>query len=321
MLILNDTIKESSYNYDVLTVAKDYKLFAVKYVKTYCNKTAQTWDIDVDTDTATAFATAKEAAENPQYYFVLDTWEDEAFAHWIYESAIYLRLFSTLKGKFPNIKLVLRARRDYKNLFIKYYNISTQDVVYEISTLNNVCLFHSPISMLHDEPLNDKFKLYVYRFINDMNTIKNKPQKKDIDILLMPRQKKENLKGNDRINDASDIEEALAKIPSISTALLHTDDITDINEQIKTVRRAKNLIVTDGSPFLVNGIFCMDTNIVVLGNLVCSQGARFKKLGFVKETIEERNKVTFMPYVHGHFHNCKFLYNDIKEHLKFENKK
>ena len=49
-------------------------------------------------------------SNDSSYYFIIDTLLHDAFAHWVFESAIYLPLFLLLKEKYyPNLKLYIRG--------------------------------------------------------------------------------------------------------------------------------------------------------------------------------------------------------------------
>jgi hypothetical protein len=324
MLSISDLTEEND-RCKILNINDD-KLYIVSNVKTYDNKTPKTWDLELYDDNEIKKANNKPIITNSkfkiknknfvkiQYYFIIDTYQNEAFAHWVFESAVYLHLFTELKQKYPTIKLALRSPRTYKKLFLKLFNISTDDIVHNIE-INNICIFPSPLSMINDKELNDKFQINARKLKETINKMFATEKQKDINILFMPRQSKENFFANNRVNDSTDIQQNL-KSENIKHILLNTDDVTNIKIQIDTIKKAKNIIITDGSPFLVNGLFCKNANIIVLGDIVSQDGQTFKRYKFLKELIEEENKVTMLPYVHGTFYNCKFYYNDIKNLLE-----
>jgi len=228
-----------------------YKIYHVKNVISYslCGNTYNRWNIE----------TATQSTEAGHMYLILDTFYHEAFSHWVFESGVYLELFNRLRKLYP-IKLVLKARRTYKSLFCKFFHIEEDDIVYDIQP-GNTCIFPSPISAMNDRTISEQYTKQLIRFYDSFAPYRTGP--KSIDILLLPRQVKENYKGNDRTYC---VNELLAYVSGKgSHRVLHTDEITDLREQIRQVSSARNLILTDGSPFLVNAMFTENARIYVLG--------------------------------------------------------
>jgi hypothetical protein len=75
--------------------------------------------------------------------------------------------------------------------------------------------------------------------------------------------------------------------------IINTDKITTLSEQIKGLRSSYNIIITDGSPFLVNNMFCKDSKISVIDNLTKNQIKIFLKLKYVIDTCCEINNNTY----------------------------
>ena len=86
---------------------------------------------------------------NETYYLIIDTKFNDAFAHWVYESGLYLLLYNKLKKIYPNIKLHLGYNRKYKKIFCEYFNIFDSDIVYDFLP-NNTCIFPIPITGLNN---------------------------------------------------------------------------------------------------------------------------------------------------------------------------
>ena len=98
--------------------------------------------------------------------------------------------------------------------------------------------------------------------------------------------------------------------------ILHTDAITDFKEQIEKIKKAKTIIVTDGSPYLLNGLFAYNSNIIVLGDMVKAQCTFQIKSKFYNELIKSKNNnVIFIEYLHGYYWNNIFYYSDIETFL------
>lgn len=66
----------------------------------------------------------------PNVYFALDDLYDDAFGHWIFECAVFLDYWTELKSLFPQIRLLLRQKKRYKNLFLPVFGVSPENVVY-----------------------------------------------------------------------------------------------------------------------------------------------------------------------------------------------
>jgi hypothetical protein len=194
--------------------------------------------------------------QEKQYYLILDFQATDAFFHFIAESVVYFPLFHKLKVKFPCLKIILRNKKDYHRTIGRFYNIKPEDFVYKLDSNYNVCIFTLPIIPLNTNYLTYDFKLYSNNLINSLNTIE---YEKTIDILILPRQKKENYHG--RHTDISDI---INNIPSAT--ILNTDDISELTEQIKIVKQSKIIIVLEGSAFLFNGLFAKNSKIIHLGD-------------------------------------------------------
>jgi hypothetical protein len=191
-------------------------------------------------------------SSNVSYYLVIDTIAHVAFFHWVAECAIYLPFFNILKNKYPTIKLYLKEFKNYKKLFCDYFDIEQHDIVYNLDH-SNVCIFPMPISALNIVQLDENWKIqfdYLIKRLNS-NSIDNQ---KNIKSIFLPRQSKENYKNCDRTYDTIDISNNIEK--SDNSVILNTDDIVDLNQQIKMVHSSSNVILMAGSAYFMNGLFC-----------------------------------------------------------------
>jgi hypothetical protein len=270
-------MKSSQDNIDI------YELTHVRSV----NYTFNNWIVNCDKD----LNESNESVSPISYIFVIDTLYHDAFSHWVFESAIYLPLFILLKTKYPTLKLYLKEYKNYKKIFCEYFKINENDIIYEI-TYPNTCLFPNPISSLNINSITEK---YIYQIDNFLNL---KSNKKTIQTLFLPRQTKENYNNNNRYYDVSNF---LQNIDTSHNFILHTDNVTDLNYQIDIVNSSKNVILMGGSSYFVNGLFCQNSNIIVLDGCM-NQINSFIKLKYIHDKICKNNNVTF----------CKFTnYNDI----------
>ena len=105
----------------------------------------------------------------------------------------------------------------------------------------------------------------------------------------MPRQTKENFKGNDHNTPLAYVTEYASHIPD--SIILNTDTINELKTQINVLRESKIIVITDGSPLLVNGMFCYDKDIFVTGVLyVQNQAMTYLKVAYIVNKIKCQNK-------------------------------
>jgi len=248
----------------------------------------------------------------PQYYVMIDAFHHDAFGHWVYESAIYLPFFNLLKLKYPTIKLHLKSNKKFKLLFCKYFNIEEYDIVTSIIS-NNICIYTKPISALNYKSITEEYKSHVVAFINALHI---PIQIKNIEHLLMPRGANENYIGNERVLNMDNIIQHINDM-SDSTYTLYTDTISSLAEQMHIVSSASTIYITDGSACIVNGLFASNSTIIVLGNILTNQSNEYIKMKYICELIASKNKVIYIPYLHGSFQDSIFYYDDIKRLISY----
>ena len=277
-----------------------YKYKIVNNVLEYTYKDFDKWVIDL----------IEQNTENtvPYYYLIIDTALNDAFQHWVYESAIYLLLFIELKKTYPTIKLHIKTKKSYKNMICDYFGISNDDVVLELNN-NNICIFPLPISAHNKKTISTDYTKQVDVFCNFIQSNRGITVKKHINILLMPRQSKENFAGNDRSYNVEDITNNISH--GENNMILHTDSIKDFKEQIRIVNSSKNIILTGGSAYFVNGMISNNANIIVLDWAHHGDQIReYPKLKYIDYLVQMRNTVTAVHTI------SPFKYNDIKDYLE-----
>jgi hypothetical protein len=258
-----------------------YKIFIIEHVIHYSLIDFNTHQIEV----------GEKKEESLEYYFVIDLLFHDAFAHWVYESAIYLPIFSKLKEMYPTLKIVLKERKQFKLLFLKFFDIMETDVVYEMKS-DNVCFFPSPISALNDNHnMTDIYQQIIVRFITCFSQYRI--DSRLYDYIILPRQIKENYKNNDRTYDMNAIYNAINNTTK-KYNILHTDTIIDLKDQIDAVQSATNVILTDGSPFLVNNLFCNHQKLIVFDTVTQYQSSFLFKQNYIIETICRLNNNTYI---------------------------
>lgn len=272
-----------------------YTIFSVKNVVKYDIENFNTWTIDTSTI---------ECDSNIQYYLIIDTFFHDALGHWVFESAIYLKLFLELKKDYPNLKVHLKEKKNYKEFFIQYFGIDRNDISYKLES-SNISIFPLPISCLNIKENNHLFQEYV----DDLFKHFSFTLEKEYDILLSPRGRLENYKNNDRIVNTTDIENNLRNMSN--TTIMYTDELKDLKTQVELVKKSKTAIITDGSPFMVNSMFAKNSKIILLGNMFKDQMKIYEKKYYIFQKICENNDVII---IHGSW-NWTCNYNDIKYYL------
>ena len=270
-----------------------YKLFIIENVIHYSLIDFHTHQIEV----------CEKKEESLEYYFVIDLLYHDAFGHWVYESAIYLPIFKKIKEMYPTIKIVLKSKKQFKSLFLKFFDIMETDVVYDMQP-NNVCLFPSPISLLNDNVnMTDIYKQIIVKFITIF--LKDRIESHLYDYVILPRQMKENFTYNDRTYDMSVVYNAMNTITT-KYNILHTDTIVDLKDQIAALQSAPNVIITDGSPYLVNNMFCNHQKLFIIDTLTIHQSSTYHKINYIRETICTLNNNTYI-YLPIHISHAQLI--------------
>jgi len=231
--------------------------------------------------------------------FMIDTLYDDAFGHWVYESAIYLLLFLRLKkGAFPGLKLHSKRPRRYKDLFYRYFGIPESDVVVVVAdgatpgdgATPYTAIIPLPISAWNDRSLSETYKYYVDEFFEVFSGCP--APVKTISVLLSPRGKTENYAGNNRQIDVTEVTAKLQR--ETDTFILRTDSVKTLaTDQIRHIAAARTLILMDGSAYYVNGLFARDSQILVVGGCcVLQHNQEFPKMNYVHQKILAGNNNT-----------------------------
>ncbi len=233
-------------------------------------------------------------------YFILDTHNQNAFAHWVFENFVYLQLFFQVKKSYPEAKIVLYERKDYKYLFLENNGVAREDIVeakdvdFQYLTLNNQpveqrncspnLVFFHPYASLNNQTIED---FHLQAILSYDQFIQNLPKEKTIPILYLPRGEKENFAGLDRRyiiqKDCKEL------VTQLGGGILETDTNTDLFKQIRLVRSAKIILCDYGSNLWVNGFFSENAHILFL-NIGWRQEHNIPYYGFLYSLIHEKNK-------------------------------
>lgn len=279
-----------------LDPTQNYKLYNLSKEKLNCNiNVAEVYNVKSytnDTHRHQSWVIEQNQSLNPlSYYFCCETDQNEAFGHFVFETCIYIPLFKEMVKEIPELKFHCNVKKDYKTLFFKYFGIEDK-VVYELND-GNVCYFPEPISFMNEndnlnfEDMNNNieiinfFKSYLYYDLKKVNN-----------VLLMPRQSKENFKPNDRIIPMNGLIEIFQ---NKKLSILNTDGVSDLFYQILTVSYSKTIILTDGSPVLVNGFFTQGSDIICIGTTNVSQIQTRMKYKVLFDYLKKFNNYRFIP--------------------------
>lgn len=227
-------------------------------------------------DTRHVLANFKKIWLNQMNSIPIDSPDNEAFCHWVFESAI---LLPTLQKN-----IVLATKKTYKTLFCRYFGIQDEEIQYDPTQLagRSFRLIDNPIPQGYPQLLDAFFTKFSSSVIPD------------VDFVVMPRQRKENYTPNDRPCPLTPFLD-MFQTSGRTHRIVHTDDITDLQTQIDLVNSGRNLVVVDGAAFLVNGMFCSGKHIYVIScSLVEEQSKMYPMMKLLYDKIKQRNEVTFI---------------------------
>jgi hypothetical protein len=235
---------------------------------------------------------------DPEIFLIIDCPYHMAFAHWIYESAIFLQYFKYFNG--ACLLLNANPHRDYKLLFCKLFGINKirwLDNKSENNDIpaNNICIISRNFTLNDKSRANSEnhacltlYKTIVLNFRNHI--VANKfDYVKDNDHLFLPRNSTQNYAGNDRTVDYTHINALLSGKKYIE---YNTSDTVDFNDQIKLVSRSKNIYLDWGSNLLVNGLFSKGSTIYCVNKMPAQLDYPFLRI--VYNIIEDNNTVILL---------------------------
>lgn len=205
-------------------------------------------------------------------FFLFETDQHAAFAHWINECCVFLPYFKD----FIDAKLLIKQNppRKYKKLFTKLFDIPDEKIIYLNNSnlydycysdipINNICIVCPNIA---SQSLNGNIMIseifiglieQLKQKIFDINEISNN---KTIEHLFLPRNNVENYQPNDRIINYTNVYNILKDKEHIKYNTMDTDDFLT---QIQLLSSAKNIYLDYGSSFYVNGLFCTNSKIYI----------------------------------------------------------
>jgi len=237
--------------------------------------------IDVSTGNKTFEYYQNEKSTPTHLFFIFETPYHNAFAHWVFESAVFLPFVNKFVGNANFYVLVNKnEHRKYKELFFKLFNISSDriwlidntsinsnDVAYQNIPENNTCIVCKNITLntkrLPDKNSADLFKYLIYNFHCEVLKKVDSDITKTVDHLFLPRNKTENYSPNDRVINYSKCAQILKSVQYLEYDSNNTENYV---EQITLLRKSKNIYTVWGSSHMVNGFFSKNSTIFVICN-------------------------------------------------------
>ena len=235
-----------------------------------------------------------------QVYYIFDTHNQNAFAHWVFENFVYLDMFHLVKKQYPSTKLVVYEKKGYKSLFLENNGVDSSDILdasevdFQYQTLHkmpmeersckpNLVFFHpyGSLNSMYPEAYHHAAILRYYKKIQSL------PCEKTIPILYLPRGEKENFAGLDRRYSVQP--QCKELVTHLGGVIFDTDSNTDYWKQIELVRSAKIILCDYGSNLWVNGFFSQDADLVYL-NIGWRQEHVFPYYGFLFSILHDGNK-------------------------------
>jgi hypothetical protein len=197
------------------------------------------------------------------YYYILDT-NETAFAHWIYDSCIFIQELIELNKTNNNIKILTKNNRKYIKSFLRFFNINNE-IVNSIDNYNNIT--YSPLiislNFTHKNPETDKyFNYHLDNYINYIisNVINITPYINK--CVFLPRNDIDNV-ADYHINNKDIIKEIIINNGGI---VLDTYHLNNIKYQFSILNNSDIIIIDYGSSFLVNCAFLKNKKIYVINN-------------------------------------------------------
>jgi hypothetical protein len=196
------------------------------------------------------------------YYYILDT-NETAFAHWIYDSCIFINELIELNKINSNIKILTKNNKKYVKSFLKFFNINNK-IVNTINNFNNITYSPLMISLnfTHKNPKTDNyFNYHLDYYINYItNNIINISHTNK--CIFLPRNDFEN-KVEYKLNNIDIIKDIIINNGGI---VLDTYHLNNIKYQFSILNNSDIIIIDFGSSFLVNCAFLKNKKIYVINN-------------------------------------------------------
>jgi hypothetical protein len=211
----------------------------------------------------------------------------DAASHWVFESAVFLPFYKDLKQIYPNLIVYIDGFKTYKRLFCEYFNVPYTSTFVSGATV----IIPEQITSLVDNANVEKYKLLLDSFWEEFERLRNRPI--DNPLLIMPRQKLENYKNNDR-EIAMDAFINCVELCRKTHAILNTDTITMLEDQANIVAKSSTIVLCAGAALHINSLFAKGKTIYVVGEPdMMAQSNKFVKAKLLLEKAMECNTIVF----------------------------
>jgi len=221
--------------------------------------------------------------------FIIYTGMIPALGHWIYESFIYIFMYICMKESNTSLKLFVGPYTNYKCIFCKHIGINTNDILYEYPSSGANCFFPYPSLSLTQRSVNETHRSYIRALFMYFSSL-HMPKVCTYTYTILPRQINFNYEFNNKKIPYNTIIPYIKKRGNLFT-VLNTDELYDLSYQLNIIQSSKNIIVPDGSAFLLNGMFSRNSTLYVVGRLcTVEQGMLFPQIQYIYDQIIETNK-------------------------------
>ncbi len=226
-----------------------------------------------------------------EIYVVAGTIDGSNFGHFFWETVVYLRQFRQIKRIFPNVVFLVQEDKKFIKKIFDFYELKYDT---KISKSKNYVGFLPPITPLITNANSLMYGDLLQSFHYELHRENKSVTAKDINILYIPRHKAGNYPyENMRSVEADSITDFLANKTNCLT--LDTENNDDWGLEIEYTKKAKFIIVPDGSAYAVAGFHAHNSTIIVLGSYMTPLGyLKWDKVRLINQLICRNNKVFFV---------------------------
>lgn len=247
--------------------------------------------------------------------FVIDCHYDDAFFHWIFESAIYLPAYLELRKQHPGLKLLVKRMLRHKQQFFDLFGITADNLTrpheqaWETAYLP-MFYFRNWRGIPKDFiPLSE-------RLFDRIMAVEAPHQVSDYhgqSIVYFPRNTTGNYKGNNRVIMNQD--QLIACVRELGGYVKRTEEIQSFRDQLDIIAHAKCVVLDYGSAFYVNGFVAENATIIVL-NWMDQHEEQDAFQWLYERMLKQGNKITFLRPTTIYDHTPEFKFDLSVEELR-----
>jgi hypothetical protein len=263
-----------------------------------------------------ATSDSEAAASSRQVFLIVDVELEygSSYGHWVMEFAVFFREWQDILLRYPNTRIVIGQKRDFKLRMFDLYGISEDRIVLAADLPSrNYCIFF-PFVSINDYAINRYFFLelwdnhvkhtkclsgltdgviyYTHFQSTPLDSIL--PEVAPIPLLVMPRGTKENLKYNDRFY--AGFEPLVSFAESHGGRAVYSDNVTDLRVEFRAIASARIIVVCEGSAYFANGAYATNAIIIVVGKAIIESQIDIPAIQVLQDyiTISRNNSVIFV---------------------------